>query len=99
VRYVTTLWFHHRPYGSQDNAKLHKIELQKILIFQNALNLLSVAIPLWVYNLVEKVVPLTKNGFFCGDLSIHYPYRNSSISSTVMFISGCGMLLLSVSLL
>nr|CAB3265054.1 lipid phosphate phosphohydrolase 1 [Phallusia mammillata] len=52
-------------------------------------------IPLWVYNLLD-VVPLTMNGFFCSDITIRFPYRNSTLSSTLLFVSGCGFMLITV---
>ncbi|XP_078488668.1 phospholipid phosphatase 1 isoform X1 [Ciona intestinalis] len=52
-------------------------------------------IPLWVYNLLH-VVPLNRFGYFCSDNSIRYPYRNSSISSVVLFVSGTVAYIISV---
>lgn len=54
----------------------------------NILNLTSLLVSIIVYFIVNNLLIVRKQGFFCDDERIKYPYKESSISQAILIIIG-----------
>lgn len=58
----------------------------------------SVVLPALLFRLPGFDLPVFQRGFFCSDETISYPYKDSTVPSTVLYAVGIGLYLVIVSI-